>query len=83
MGGHLLNVRTDRDGRARVSLPEMEEVTDPHLSYQFVVQFNADRSDPDYRPARTLEHTFYALSEPDPPLEGLEGRRTGHASPRS
>ena len=68
MGGHLLKVRTGEDGRARVSLPEMEEVTDPHLSYQFVVQFNADRSDPDYRPTRTLEHTFYALSAPDPPL---------------
>jgi hypothetical protein len=69
MGGKLLKARTDSNGAAHVSLPEMEEVTYIHLSYQFVVRFNADRSDPEYRPVETLQHQFYAVFRQDPPLE--------------
>lgn len=61
-GGHLLKVRTDVAGIAHVALPGMENVTNPHLSYQVVARFNADRSDPDDKPAQTMQFTFYENS---------------------
>lgn len=68
-GGESIKVRTDATGRAHVSLPHLDEVENVHLSYQFVVRFNADRSDPDYKPAQTPQFEFYANSYQDFPLE--------------
>jgi len=68
MGGRLMKLRTDADGKARVLLRELDEVDNPHLSYQFVARFNADRSDPDYRPAQSQQWTLYCICHQDPPL---------------
>jgi len=68
-GGTLIKVGTGADGKAHVALPHLDEVTNIHLSYQFIVRFNPDRADPDYKPAQTPQMEFYANAYPDPPLE--------------
>ena len=65
-GGHLLKIRTDAAGIAHVALPGMENVTNPHLSYQLVARFNVDRSNPDYKPAQTPQFEFYENSAVPP-----------------
>lgn len=60
LGGTVINVRTGPDGKAVVSLPELDAITEIHWPYQFVVLFNADRSDKDYKPAQSAEFTQYA-----------------------
>lgn len=72
-GGTLLKVRTDRAGTARVALPRFDDRealaarTLPyaaiHHSYQLVVGFNRDRSDPDYAPAQSPQLEFYAIAD--------------------
>ncbi|MFN0195307.1 MAG: sialidase family protein [Planctomycetaceae bacterium] len=60
-GGTLIKATTDEQGVARVQLPtRLDETTDPHLSYQLVVQFNMDRADPEYKPYQTPQMEFYA-----------------------
>ena len=68
MGGVLIQERTDADGRVRVDLPHLDG-RGIHHSIQFVVRFNADRSDPDYKPCQTCQFEFYSDSYQDPPLE--------------
>ncbi len=64
-----IKLRTDADGTAHVALPHLDEATNIHLSYQFVVRFNIDRADPEYKPAQTPQMLFYARSHWDPPQE--------------
>jgi hypothetical protein len=74
LGGQLVKVRTGPDGKAQVSLPHLDAVTDVHYSYQLVVRFNADRADRDYKPAQTPQLEMYANNYQDPPLRDV-GRR--------
>ena len=67
-GGKLVRARTDQEGKARVALPHLDGIEDVHLSYQLVVRFNMDRTDPDYRPAQTPQLEFYANSYQGPAL---------------
>jgi len=60
-GGKLIRAKTDQTGKARFKLPEYDKVTNIHLSYQLFARFNADRSDPDYKPAATPQNEFYAF----------------------
>ena len=69
MGGKLIKVRTRPDGKARVELPELDSVEDPHRSYQFVARFNIDRSDLDCKPSQTPQFEMYCLCRQDPSLE--------------
>ncbi len=65
--------KTDEAGIARVELPsKYDEVTNPHLSYRFVVRFNMDRRQPEYKPFQTPQFEFYALARMPPKLEPLE-----------
>ena len=64
-------MRTGPDGKARVALPQLDRIEDEHFSYRFVARFNADRSDPDYKPAQSHEWSCRAQFAMDPPL--LEG----------
>ncbi len=62
-GGTRIRAITGNDGIAHVELPQrFDETTDPHLSYQLVVRFNADRADPEYKPYQTPQLEFYANS---------------------
>jgi len=62
-GGTILRPKTDAAGKGHVQPPEsLEKVTDPHLSYQFVVRFNMDRRDLDYKPFETPQFEFYAFA---------------------
>lgn len=68
-GGTLVRMATDADGRAQLQLPErFDQTTDPHLSYQVVARFNADRSDPTCKPCQTPQLEFYALARMDDEL---------------
>ena len=70
MGGHIIKARTGPDGKAHISLPEKyDTITNIHLSYQLVVRFNADRSDPDYQPAQSAQLELYAFAPCDLPAE--------------
>jgi hypothetical protein len=60
IGGEVLRVRTDENGIARVSLPQLDEVESPHHTTQIVVRYNADRGDPDYKAAQTPQFEFYS-----------------------
>jgi len=69
-GGTILRPKTDATGKAYVQLPErFEKIADPHLSYQFVVRFNMDREDPDYKPFQTPQFEFYAFAPMPPKLQ--------------
>jgi hypothetical protein len=62
-GGTLLRVTTDEQGRAQVQLPEnYDQTTDPHLSYQLIARFNANRADPVYKPSQTPQLEYYAYA---------------------
>lgn len=60
MGGKLVRLTTDSDGRATLALPEFDETTDIHHAIQIVARFNADRSDPGFLPAQSLQYMFYS-----------------------
>ena len=69
-GGAILKPKTDIAGKARVELPaRFNKITNPHLSYQLVVRFNMDRSDPDYKPFQTPQLEFYAFAPMPPKLK--------------
>lgn len=67
--GKTITVRTGADGTAMVALPDKDGITDVHSSYSFVVQFNMDRKDPEYKPTQSQRFSFYANYYQDPPLE--------------
>ncbi len=65
-----MKAHTGPDGKAHVVLPQKYDgITNIHLSYQFVVRFNADRADPDYQPAQSAQLEFYAYAPCDLPAE--------------
>lgn len=69
-GGTLVKVQTDKDGIARVRLPErFDAVTNPHLSYQFFARFNRDGGDAEYKPYQTPQLEFYAQAPMPPRLK--------------
>ncbi|MGE3780292.1 MAG: sialidase family protein [Pirellulaceae bacterium] len=68
-GGTLLKTITDEQGNATVQLPErFDKITNPHLSYQFVVRFNMNRADPTRKPYQTPQFEFYAYAPLPPAL---------------
>jgi hypothetical protein len=69
MGGEVITSRTGPDGKARVALPHLDKIEDPHANYQIAARFNADRRDPDYQPAQSLEWECRHQIAMDPPLE--------------
>ncbi|MBI3919855.1 MAG: hypothetical protein HY318_00455 [Armatimonadetes bacterium] len=69
VGGTTLKVVTDAKGLARVSVPEMDNMTDRHAHYLVIAGFNADGRDSEYKPAQTPQLLFYALAYQEPPLE--------------
>ena len=69
-GGTLLRPRTDTTGQAHVQLPDrFNKTTNPHLSYQLVVRFNMDRSDPTSKPFQTPQFQFYSFAPMPPNLK--------------
>ena len=68
-GGRTVRLRADASGKARVTLPELDSVEDPHLSYQFVARFNVDHSAGDYKQAQTPQFELYCVYRRDPPLD--------------
>jgi hypothetical protein len=66
MGGKIVTVHTDAEGRARLDLPEFDGVTSIHASYQMVIRFNADGKYPGYKVAQMPQLEFYANSGLDP-----------------
>ncbi len=69
LGGKRIKVRTDADGKAHVNLSHLDEVKHTHYSYQFVVLFNADGTDSNYKPAHSCHFEQYANWALDKPLE--------------
>jgi hypothetical protein len=59
-GGETIRVSTGGDGTAHVAIPRLDAITYIHHDIQLVARFNADRRDPDYKPAQTLEFQFYS-----------------------
>ena len=68
MGGHFIRVLTGPDGKAYVDLSHLDAIQDPHRSIQLVARFNADRSDPDYKPYQSCQFEFYIHHAQDAPL---------------
>ncbi len=60
MGGETIRVTTGNDGIARVGIPRLDAITYIHHDIQLIARFNADRRDPEYKPAQTLEFQFYS-----------------------
>lgn len=73
-GGTLLKLMTDRDGVALVSLDDKDNITDIHMSYQFIVRFNADRLDRDRMPCQSPQYHCYAVCQQDAPLKPMNVR---------
>ncbi|MBL8852109.1 MAG: exo-alpha-sialidase [Planctomycetaceae bacterium] len=70
-GGTLIRATTDDDGVAHVQLPaKYDQTTDPHLSYQLIARFNANRADPAYKPSQTPQLEYYARARMDDELPG-------------
>jgi hypothetical protein len=65
LGGKSIVLRTSADGAATLDLPEFDNVTDIHASYQLVIRFNADGNDPDFSAAELPQLEFYANSGMD------------------
>ncbi len=73
--GETLTLRTDVQGKAHVALPDaFDEVEDRHAAYTVRATFNADRTDPDFKPARAPSMHFYALAHRDPPLQPIRAK---------
>ncbi len=73
IGGTLLKIRTGKDGKAHVKLPDrFNKITNQHLSYQLIVRFNMDGSDPLYRSFQTPQLEFYAYAPMPPKLKAEE-----------
>ena len=68
MGGTLIKLHTDADGKAHMAMPELDRVENPHMSYQFVARFNTDRSNVDYKPAQSPQFSQYCICRQDPPM---------------
>ncbi len=69
-GGTLLRPKTDTMGQAHVQLPDrFNKITKPHLSYQLVVRFNMDHSDPTSKPFQTPQLQFYSFAPMPPNLK--------------
>jgi len=66
MGGQIVTVHTDADGKAKLNLPEFDGIADIHASYQMVIRFNSDRKYPDYHFGQLPQLEFYASSGLDP-----------------
>jgi hypothetical protein len=64
-GGTLIKVRTNEDGKARVDLSHLDAITDPHHSIQFIARYNADYSDPGFKPCQTCQFGFYSNAAQD------------------
>jgi hypothetical protein len=69
LGGSLVKLSTDSEGKARLVMPELDGVEDPHRHYQLVARFNADRNDIDYKPAQSAQFNQYCKFQRDPVLE--------------
>jgi hypothetical protein len=66
MGGKTVTLRTDDKGKAELKLPEFDNVTSIHATYQMVIRFNANRRDTRYNPAQLPQLEYYANSGLDP-----------------
>jgi hypothetical protein len=66
LGGTRVTLQTGADGKAKLDLPEFDGVADVHASYQLVIRFNADRTDPAYTAASLPQLEYYANSGIDP-----------------
>ena len=60
LGGQLIRAVTDARGQASIAIPRLDVITNLNQSVQMVALFNADRRDPDYKPAQTPQFEFYA-----------------------
>jgi hypothetical protein len=65
-GGKSVTLHTDSAGKARLSLPEFDGITDIHASYQLVIRFNSDHKYREYASAQLPQLEFYANSGLDP-----------------
>jgi hypothetical protein len=65
-GGKTVTLHTDSSGKAELSLPEFDAVTDIHTSYQMVIRFNSDHKYREYLSAQLPQLEFYANSGLDP-----------------
>ena len=65
-GGKSVTIHTDSAGKARLSLPEFDDVADIHASYQLVIRFNSDHKYREYVSAQLPQLEFYANSGLDP-----------------
>ena len=74
LGDKTIKARTDANGSATIALPEKDKITDVHSAYGFVVHFNRDRHDPEFKPAQSQRFSFYANYHQDPPLKS-QGRK--------
>lgn len=66
VGGKSVTLHTDSTGKARLSLPEFDGITDIHASYQLVIRFNNDHKYREYVSAQLPQLEFYANSGLDP-----------------
>ena len=66
MGGKIVTLRTDANGKAELKLPEFDNITSIHASYQTVIRFNADHRDTRYNSAELPQLEYYANSGIDP-----------------
>ena len=69
LGGTQLHALTDSDGKVRIKLSHLDAIEDTHHSIQFVASFNADRTDPEYKPYQTCQLEYYSIAHMDPPLD--------------
>jgi hypothetical protein len=60
MGGETIRVTTGADGTARVAITRLNSIESINHSTQLLARFNADRRDPDYKPAMTPQFEFYS-----------------------
>lgn len=66
MGGKIVTLGTDKNGHAKLRLPEFDGITDIHASYQMVVRFNASQRYIDFNPTQLPQVEYYANSGWDP-----------------
>jgi hypothetical protein len=65
-GGKRVTLHTGEDGTANLKLPEFDGIASIHASYQMVIRFNADHTDPRYASASLPQLEYYANSGLDP-----------------
>ena len=69
MGGELIRVQTEADGKAHVKLPQFDKIDYVHHQIQIVARFNADRKYDAYKPVQTVQFSFYSVGCQDQPLD--------------